>query len=93
MVRPARGEYVCKVCTRVLRSPGALGGHMAWHRKRGQLDPSHTLTLTQDDDGWPFAACDCGWTSPPVPDNEIAAEIWHDHKMTVAAMQEQATAQ
>lgn len=85
-MRPSRGEYVCRVCTAILRSPGALGGHMAQHRRRDQLNPFHTLTLDEDEGGWPFAACDCGWTSPAVPDNDIAAECWHDHKLAVAAL-------
>lgn len=88
MARPARGDYPCKVCGQVLYSPGALGGHMTWHRKRDQLNPFHTLTLDEDDGGWPYARCDCGWTSPPVPDNEIAAEVWADHKMAMVAMVE-----
>lgn len=91
MARPARGEWVCRICTAVLRSPGALGGHMSTHRRRGQLAPFHTLTLREDDGGWPYAACDCGWTSPPVPDNEIAAEVWADHKLRVAALAQGAT--
>lgn len=61
---------------------------MTWHGKRGQLDPFHTLTLDVDDEGWPVARCDCGWTSPIVPDNEIAAEIWAEHKQAMSAMAE-----
>lgn len=30
--------YPCTECSEVLRSPGALGGHMAAHRRRGDLD-------------------------------------------------------
>lgn len=43
-------------------------------------DPDHMLELTQDDDGWDIAKCDCGWVSPPCPDSATAAEFWADHR-------------
>lgn len=30
-MRPARGNYPCKVCGTVMHSPGALGGHVTSH--------------------------------------------------------------
>lgn len=43
----------------------------------------HGLELDQDDEGWDVAFCMCGWTSPPVPGKEIAAECWADHRLVV----------
>ena len=40
---------------------------------------THSLTLTDDGDGWDVAECSCGWVSPPCPDTEIAAEFYADH--------------
>ena len=45
----------------------------------------HDLTLDQDQEGWDFAACDCGWTSPPCPETEIAAQFWGEHKQEIGA--------
>lgn len=39
MSPPARGEYPCKLCPHVAKSPGALGGHMSAHRLRGEIPP------------------------------------------------------
>lgn len=43
-MRTTRGNYPCRVCGRVLRSPGALGGHMSQHRRLGDLDRETAVT-------------------------------------------------
>lgn len=48
-----------------------------------------SANLLKDREGWEFIKCDCGWKSPPVPDAEIAADLYGDHRaakaVTVAA--------
>lgn len=39
----------------------------------------HSLTLTEDDIGFDIAVCACGWTGPPVPDQEIAGDSFAQH--------------
>lgn len=46
----------------------------------------HNVDLDRDDDGWIFAACACGWASPPCPDFSTAADIYaEDHLVPLAA--------
>jgi hypothetical protein len=42
------------------------------------------LNLEQDEDGWDFASCACGWFSPPCPDVETAADFYGDHRAGAA---------
>ncbi len=47
----------------------------------------HDLTFEINEDGWDCATCDCGWTSPPCPDIETAADSWGDHKQEIGTQQ------
>lgn len=40
----------------------------------------HSLDLDKDEDGWDYAACSCGWISPPCPDVETAADFYGEHR-------------
>jgi hypothetical protein len=39
----------------------------------------HISTFDEDADGWRIVICSCGSTSPPLPDDETAADVWADH--------------
>ncbi len=39
----------------------------------------HGISLHQDDEGWDYATCSCGWVGPPCPGADIAADFYADH--------------
>lgn len=40
------------------------------------IDPTrHVSNTTTDDVGWLIAACTCGWSFGPVPDDETATDV------------------
>ena len=40
--------------------------------------------IEQDDDGWFFVSCLCGWQFGPLPDAEDAADAYGDHRAAKA---------
>lgn len=44
----------------------------------------HGITFEQDEGGWDIATCVCGWSGPPCPDKEIAADFWGAHLLEAA---------
>ena len=44
------------------------------------FDGYHGGTLDEDDQGFPFVVCACGWCSAPAPDNETAMDMFGDHR-------------
>lgn len=42
-----------------------------------------SMTFCQDMEGWDYAGCACGWTSPPCPGIEEASGFWQDHVQEV----------
>lgn len=44
----------------------------------------HSLDLNQDEDGWYWPACACGWQSGPFPGPEEAIDDYGDHRADAA---------
>lgn len=51
----------------------------------------HYANFYQDEDGWDFVFCECGWTSPPCPDVEIANGFFTDHIVATERANQAAT--
>lgn len=45
-------------------------------------DPAmhHAVYFHEDDEGFWYGECVCGWHSPPVPDKEDVADAYGDHR-------------
>lgn len=44
----------------------------------------HSLELHEDDDGWDYGVCTCGWATPPVPGADIVADAYAEHRLAEA---------
>ncbi|NIR37013.1 MAG: hypothetical protein GWN73_14440 [Actinobacteria bacterium] len=42
------------------------------------------MELLQDDDGWDYGVCLCGWRTPPCPGADIVADAYGDHRAEAA---------
>lgn len=47
----------------------------------GRAQVTHYLNLEQDEEGWDYASCACGWVGPPCPDSETASEFYAEHRL------------
>lgn len=45
---------------------------------------SHGVYFHEDGEGFFYGQCVCGWTSPPVPDQEDVADAYGDHRAATA---------
>jgi hypothetical protein len=45
----------------------------------------HVSSWDEDDDGWPYITCSCGWATSPLPDAETAGDVWGDHRSETTA--------
>jgi hypothetical protein len=51
----------------------------------------HSLDLYQDDGGWNYGVCECGWRTPPVPGADIVAESYAEHRLAAATVPSEET--
>lgn len=57
-----------------VRAASVVPAEPATHERHGFYDH-------EDDDGFHYATCMCGWQGPPVPDVEDAADTYGDHRV------------